>query len=157
MDDVILEIIDLFKTSLEKGVYKSVYYGENKVAAQASFPFIEVVPVNTLMEVQGTNSMMNEFTVTVNVKDTLKATLTANTDKEVVSYMQEMVQRIEKRTSGKPDSDTILGVLHDNLKLGNKVHLMNDWEIDYQVSEFDGSYLIVGSITFKAHLISLRN
>ena len=157
MDDVVLAIIDLFKTNLEKGVYLSIYYGENRVPAQADFPFVEVVPARTEMRNNGTNSMMNDFYITVNAKDTLKAFLGEDKDEEIIEYMQEMVKRIEARTDGKPDSDTILGVLHDNLKLENNVHITDDWEIDYQVSEFNGSYILVGSVSFKASLISLRS
>ena len=157
MDDVILAIIDLFKTNLEEGVYKDVYYGENRVPAEPDFPFVEVVPNRTIMRTRGTNSMMNEFSITVNIKDTLKASLTHDTDKEIVEHTQEMVKRMEARTDSIPDSDTILGILHDNLKLSNTVHLNNDWDINYQASEYNGSYILVASVQMTASLISLRS
>lgn len=159
MDTVITALRALLLTALGS-TYKDYYYGENLVPAQADFPFLEIVPVSTLMEQRGTNSMMNEFTIMINIKDTLKNFLTSDTDKEILSHMQTMVKRMEERETspdGKPKAATVLGVLHDNRQMSNTVHINNDFEIAYNVTEYGESWLLKASLTFTASKISMRS
>lgn len=156
MDEVITQLITLFSSALGSE-YKDYLYGENRLPAEADYPFLEVVPVSTLMTQRGTNSMMNEFTITVNIKDTLKNFLTSNTDKEIIAHMQEMVKRMEEReTSGKPKAATVLGVLHDNRQIGSTVHINNNFGIEYNKSEYGKSLILIGSLTFTANKITIR-
>lgn len=158
MDDVILALRTLLDGSLEADLYKAIYYGENFIPAKSEVPFVEVIPVSTNMSNHGTNSMMNEMTITIKSKDIIKNFLTANTDKEVLTHVQTMVKRMEERdANGKPKSTTILGVLHDNRKISNKVHINNIGTIDYTTESLNGSLFLTASITITANVVTLRS
>lgn len=67
--------------------------------------------------------MDNEYQVRVTIKHSLKSYLKENTNVEVLDHVQDLVEKMEGRTSGDVDSNTVLGVLHDNLKLSNTAHI----------------------------------
>jgi len=158
MDDIILALQSLLSTALST-TYKKYFYGENRVPAQAHFPFIEIVPLSTSVNVRGTGQMRNnEFAIQINIKDSLKAELTSATDKSIVAFYQRMVKRMEERDSdGVPKAATVLGVLsrdQSDLKLNSKVHINNDWEIEYGLSELGDSWITTATITFTASLLT---
>lgn len=157
MDDVILAIRALLLAELGS-TYEDYFYGENMVPAEADYPFVEVIPNNSLVTLRGTNSVNNEYGITIQIKDTLKAFETADTNKEIIAHMQEMVKRMEERdANGKPLSSTILGILQDNLQLSTTAHINNDWEIAYDTSPFAGSYVLIASLAFIVKRITLKN
>lgn len=158
MDEVITALIALLNSGLEEDVYKQVYYGINHVPAKSEMPLVEVSPVSTEMANLGTNSMQNEYSIRITIKDYLKDHLTGDTDKAVLTQFKTMVQRMEKRDAdGKPLSTTILGVLHDNRKISDKVHINNIGRIEYNEEELDGSYILGASVIITANRITLRS
>lgn len=158
MDGIILALQSLLSAALTT-TYKKYFYGENRVPAQSHFPFIEIIPLRTNIEVRGTGQMkQNTFTIKINIKDSLKKELTSNTDKIIVGFQQTMVKRMEERSSdGVPLATTVLGVLSKDdpdLTLNSTVHINNDWEIDYSLSELGESWITIASITFTAKLLT---
>jgi len=133
MDEVIDAVLALFTAeSTINSLYKKKYYGMNNIPGEHELPCIEVYPIDTSMINKGTGSMMNTYVVGVNIKDTVKASITEDTDKETVAHVKTFVQRIENRDSnGKPESATILGVLHDNRKLSNTAHIHEVSKVTY--------------------------
>jgi len=157
MDTVIEAIRALQTSSLTSGLYKYIYYGENLVPAKSELPCIEVDPVSTEMANMGTHAMMNEFTIRITTKDILKNFITENTDKSILSHKQTIVKRMEERdANGKPLSTTVLGVLSDNRKISNTVHINNIGTIEYNSEAFDGSWLVSASVLITAKLITTR-
>ena len=74
----------------------------------------------------------NVFQVQVTIKNTLKKYLKENTNVEVLDHIQDLVLKMEDRnTDGTIKSDTVLGVLHDNLKLNEKACIIDDFNITY--------------------------
>ena len=156
MDDVIMAIRALIEAGDTGNVYKKIFYGENKVPNSSIFPFVEVIPANTLVENKTTcGGIESTFDIIINIKDTLKSHITTNTDKEILSAMRDMVKKMEERDSdGTPLSTTILGILSGNLKLSSSVNINGDWNIVYDETEFNGSWITIGSITFTATLLT---
>lgn len=66
----------------------------------------------------------NEYQVRVNIKSSLKKYLQQNTNVETLDHVQDLVEKMESRTSGDIDSDTVLGVLHNNLTLTGNAHIV---------------------------------
>lgn len=69
------------------------------------------------------------------------------------------MKRIEERdTDGTIKSDTVLGVLHDNLKLikdGVRFADINDnWEVSYEESDLGESYIVQATISFTVKRIN---
>jgi len=160
VDDVLLAIKTLLETADSGNVYAHHFYGVNTVPSQSEMPFIEIKPGSTSMERRGTNSMNNEFQVVIRVVDSLKNFVTEDTNKEVVSHTQTFVKRMEERDSnGKPLASTILGVLHDNMRLNNKVTMVGISTVRYDEinNPHDGSWIIEATMVVTAKLISLRS
>ncbi len=157
MDTVIEAIRTLLASGLTSSLYKYIYYGHNNVPAKCELPCIEVAPVSTEMSNMGTHSMMNQFTIRITSKDILKNFITENTDKSILAHVQTIVKRMEERdANGKPLSTTVLGVLHDNRKLSNTVHINNIGTIEYNEEAYDGSWLISASVLITANVITTR-
>lgn len=117
MNEVILAIIALLEAKFGKQ-YKQYYFGEIRVPAHMTFPFVEVVPLASKIDNRGTGAMTdNEFRIAITVKTTLKNYL-ATSSAERMKHVQDLVKRMEERnTDGTIKDTTILGVLHDNLQL----------------------------------------
>lgn len=148
MNEIILEIISLLRTTLG-ATYKKYYFWEIRVPNQAYLPFIEVVPVWSRITNRGTWWMINnEYQVRVNIKSSLKKYLQQNTNVETLDHVQDLVEKMESRTSGDIDSDTVLGVLHNNLTLTGNAHIVWDWEITYDEIDLGESYITYASILF---------
>ena len=156
MDDVIMAIRALIEAGDTGDVYKKIFYGENKVPNGSIFPFVEVIPTNTeIVNTTTCGGINSEFTITINIKDTLKNHVTTDTNKEILSAMRDMVKKMEERDSGgTPLTTTILGMLSGNLKLSDTVNINNNWNIVYNEAEYNGSWITIGTITFTANLIS---
>jgi hypothetical protein len=155
MDNIIDELIVLLTAALGS-TYKKYFYGKNIAPEQAIFPFIEVVPVHTGVESKGTgNCRENEFSIQINIKDTVKANYTANTNKSEFTSMKSLVKRMEERESDSTfKAATVMGVLVNNLKISNKATIMGNWDIDYDDFTLDGSSIIIGSVTFTVRLLT---
>ena len=132
MNEVIEAIRNLLKTSLGS-YYKKFYYGEIRVPNSAMLPFIEVIPVGSKVTNRGTGGMINnEYSIQINVKSTLKKYLSQKTSDEILEHLKDLVERIEGRNDdGNLESNTILGVLHDNLQLSSTANINGDWDISY--------------------------
>lgn len=52
--------------------------------------------------------MNNEFQVQVNIKNTLKKYLKQDTNVETLEHIQDLVEKMEKRTNGNLDPDCIV-------------------------------------------------
>lgn len=154
MNEVILAILTLLEASLTT-TYKKYYYWEIKVPNQAFMPFIEVIPVSTNITNRGTWGMANnEFSIQINVKSSLKKYFTENTDKEILGYLQDLVEKVEDRdTNWNLKSTCILWILQDNLKLSNTVQINWDWNVVYNEINLWESYITMASITFTCQKI----
>lgn len=156
MDDIVLELLSLLETALGSE-YKKYYYGSSPIPVQAYMPFLEVDPTGTEVENKGTGGCKdNVFQITIRIKDDLKHYLKANTNNEIAEYKQKLVKRMEERnTDGTFKSDTVMGVLTENLKLGGKANIISDFVISYDdILPLDESYIIIGSVTFNVNLIT---
>ena len=155
MDGVIQQIITLLNANLTG--YTGIYYGENFVPEQAIYPFVEVIPVGTSVENIWTGGLINNtFSVRIQIKDSLKKTLNANTDRTTVQYLQNLVKRFEERDgNGDLLSTTVLGVLTNNLQLTDTVNIVGDWDVSYNnIVPLNGSYQITGSVDFTVKNIN---
>ncbi len=154
MDDIISEIITLLQTQFGSE-YKKYFYGENIIPEQAIFPFLEVVPESTSVNNRGTGGTKNnQFSVKIKIKDTIKNFLNHDTNQTQHEAMQKTVQRMEERDGGNFKSTSVLYVLANNLKLGGKANISDDWKISYDSLPFNGSYIIMSSVTFNVNLLS---
>lgn len=154
-------IITELKSALE-AVFTdyTVVYGEVLVPNDTLFPLIEVIPQTTLFNYNGTGQCSrNEFGVKIVYKNTLKKFVDNDTNISVIAHIQDAVNVMEERnaTSGMPESNTILGVLLDNLKLNNKVDILQDFLIEYNINDYGESYVVQSSITFTAKAITPYN
>ena len=159
MDEIISAIRALLAADgTIAALYKKIYYGVNPIPADSELPCIEVYPIGTQMLNLGTASMMNTYTIGVRIKDTLKAFVTNDTNKQVIDHSQDFVQRVENRDSnGKPDSGTILRVLHDNRQLSNTASIHEVSGIKYNTRELDKvSMIITAEINVTVKKISPR-
>lgn len=150
MNEVITAIISLLRANLGNN-YKKYFYGEIRIANKSYMPYIEVVPMWTRGKNRGTWWMMdNEYQIRVTIKHSLKTYLKENTNVEVLEHIQDLVERMEWRTDWEVNSDTVLGVLHDNLKLSDTAHINGDWEISYDEMELEDrqSYVVYASVLF---------
>lgn len=155
MDDIITQIVTLLSAGLTTS-YKKYFYGPNLVPESSIFPFIEVVPNRTYVVNRGTGgTKTNEFSVTINIKNTIQATMTSNTNKSEFTAMKNIVKGIEEReTNGEFKTATVLGILSSNLKLNGKANIIDDWEIVYDGFTLNGSYIMIGSVTFTVKLLT---
>lgn len=69
-----------------------------------------------------------------------------------------MVKRVENRNNdGTIKSDTVLGVLHDNLKLviseTRRADIVGDWDISYEEADLGTSYVVMATIGFTVKRI----
>lgn len=158
------EIIQAIKALLEadstiNSTYRSVFYsGKNIVPPLSSMPCLIVYPMGESMKNKGTASMINEFKVGIRVVDSVKRFLTENTDKETEGNVQSFVQRVGNRDSnGKPDSGTILRVLHDNRQLSSTAHIHEIQNVAYGSDEVTkDSLMIRADIEVVARRLSPR-
>jgi type III secretory pathway component EscR len=155
MDEVILALKAILEDELPANIFTEVYDGENLLPAQSSFPFVEVIAESEVQSERGTNSIDAEFTITIAIKDTLKAYLDQNTDRDTISYSKKMREWISSRDdNGILESDCILGILSNNLKITNTVQINRDRRVGYnEILPFDGSYVVRGFVTFTCHHI----
>ena len=158
MNEVILAIIELLKTKFG-AEYKQYYFGEIRVPAQMTFPFLEIIPLGSRIDNRGTGGMIdNEFRVGITLKTTLKNYLsTGSADR--MKHIQDLVKRMEERNvDGTIKSSTVLGVLHDNLQLevnGVKYGNINgDWDVNYDESDLGDSYILYATVTFTVKRIT---
>jgi len=135
--------------------YKKYYYGENEVPEQQILPCLEVVPNGTFIENIGTGGMVkSEYTITINIKNSVKNFYTKGAT-TIVRAMQDMVKKMEERDgSHKLKSTTVLGILHNNLKLSSSVEINGDWRIVYDKIEVRDTFIVIGSVTFTAYKIN---
>lgn len=158
MNEVVLAIINLLQAKFG-AQYKQYYFGEIRVPAQMTFPFLEVVPLSSKISNRGTGAMTdNEFRITITLKTTIKNYL-ATGPAERMKHVQDLVKRMEERnTDGTIKDTTILGVLHDNLQLEvNGVRYGNingDWEVNYEESDLGDSFLLYATVTFTVKRIN---
>ena len=157
MDDIISKIVDLMSRNLGN-TYKKYFYGENILPEQVLFPFIEVIPLTTLISNRGTGGMKdNEMNIRINIKDTAKNFFKRNTNISTVEGLQTMVKRMEERVLNDFKSTTVIGILSENLQLEAVAQIIGDWEISYEILPSDGSYIIISSVEFTVKLISPFN
>lgn len=155
MNEIITEIITLLRASLWS-TYKKYYYWEIRVPNQAFLPFIEVVPVGSRIINRWTGGMINnEFQIRVNIKNSLKKYLQQNTNVETLDHVQDLVEKMESRTNWDINSNTILWVLHDNLKLSWKANIIDNWEITYDEIDLWESYITYASVLFTVKAITV--
>jgi len=160
MHNAIQAIITLLTASLTANTYKYIYYGPNLVPALAELPCVEVIPISESMTNRGTQTMMNELTIRIVVKDSLKKFVTNDTNKSTVAHVETFIKRIGERDSakGRPDAATILGILHDNRQLTNTVHINDIGTVNYSFDKTqDGSYIIQADVEVTAQFISNRS
>lgn len=140
MDDIITAIITLLQKNLG-AQYKKYFYGEVRVPEQVYFPFIEVIPMSSKITNRGTGGMTNgEYSIILQIKSSLKKYMGGTKGNEKLDHIQDMVKRIENRNdNGTIKSDTILGVLHDNLQLviseTRRADIVGDWDISYEEAD----------------------
>jgi len=158
MNEVILAIIELLKAKFGTE-YKQYYFGEIRVPAQMTFPFLEIIPLGSRIDNRGTGGMTdNEFRVGITIKTTLKNYLSTKAAERMV-HIQDLVKRMEERNAdGTIKDNTVLGVLHDNLQLEvNEVKYGNingEWEINYDESDLGDSYILYATVTFTVKRIT---
>lgn len=155
MNEVILAIRTLLNTTLGS-IYKKIYYGEIRVPNQVDLPFLEVIPMSSSVTNRGTGGMMNnEYQIQINVKSSLKKYLKSNTNVEVLEHIQDLVKKVESRDDdGNLESNTVLGVLHDNLQLSTTANINGDWQISYGEMDLGDSYITMASILFTVKVIT---
>lgn len=119
-------------------------------------PFIEVIPLSSRIDNRGTGGLSsNEYRVQVNIKNTLKKYLKENTAVSKIDHVQDLVLKAEERDAlGNVESDTVLGVLQNNLQLSNTAHIIGEWEIRYDEIDLRESYITIASISFVVRKIS---
>ncbi len=155
MNEVITEIITLLRASLWS-TYKKYYFWEIRVPNQAFLPFIEVVPVGSRIVNRWTGGTINnEFQIRVNIKNSLKKYLQQNTNVETLDHVQDLVEKMESRTNWNINSNTILWVLHDNLRLSWNADIIDNWEITYDEIDLWESYITYASVLFTVKAITV--
>jgi len=103
---------------------------------------------------RGTGGMLSgEYSVAVSIKTSLKKYLGQKLDKEILDHIKDVVVRMEGRNDdGTLASDTVLGVLHDNLQLTisetRRADIVGDWDISYEESDLGESYIVVATVMF---------
>lgn len=158
MDDIITAIITLLQQNLG-AQYKKYFYGEVRVPEQVYFPFIEVIPMTSKITNRGTGGMTNgEYSIMLQIKTSLKKYVGGKKGNEKLDHIQDMVKRIENRNeNGTIKSDTVLGVLHDNLKLviseTRRADIVGDWDISYEEADLGESYVVMATIGFTVKRI----
>ncbi len=155
MNEIINTIRTLLSTTLTT-TYKKYYYWEIRVPSQSIMPFIEVIPISTTITNRGTWWMTNnEYQIWVSIKNTLKKYLAQNTDTEILAHVEDLVKKMEDRETNWDLKDaTVLGVLHNNLKLSDKANIMWDWNITYDEIDLWESYITVATVIFTVKVIS---
>lgn len=117
-------------------------------------PFLEVIPMGSKITNRGTGGMLSgEYSVAVSIKTSLKKYLGQKLDKEILDHIKDVVVRMEGRNDdGTLASDTVLGVLHDNLQLTisetRRADIVGDWDISYEESDLGESYIVVATVMF---------
>lgn len=97
----------------------------------------------------------NEYSIAISIKNTLKKYVKEGTNVQILEHIQDLVQKMEWReTNGDVSSNTVLGVLHDNLKLSDKANINGDWNITYDEIEYGDSYITVATILFTVKVIN---
>ena len=97
--------------------------------------------------------LSGEYSVAVSIKTTIKKFLGQKTDKEVMDHIQDCVVRMEGRNDdGTLKSDSVLGVLHDNLQLviseTRRADIVGDWDVSYEESDLGESYIVIATVMF---------
>jgi len=151
MDDILTEIKSLLTTAL--GSSYTYVYGEVKVPDDTLFPLIEIIPITTIFNRLGTGTLSdNEFEIKINYKNTLKKFIKGDTNVTTLAYLQDAVKVMEERdgTTGQPKAATILGTMLDNIRLTNNVDILQEFNIEYNINDFDGSWIAIASLTMTA-------
>jgi hypothetical protein len=108
---------------------------------------------------RGTGGMMSgEYSVAVRIKTTLKKYMGLKNNIEILDHIQDCVLRMEGREDdGTLKSDTVMGVLHDNLKLvltdTRNADIVGDWDITYEESDLGESYIVMATVLFTVKRI----
>ena len=152
MDELITEIKTLLAAAFTNF---TVVYGKVLVPDDTIFPLIEIIPQSTNFNRLGTGGLSdNIFVLKIVYKNSLKKSITQNTNKTTIAHLQDLVKIMEERTAAtlQPKSTTILGVLLDNITANNKADILREFNIEYDVTEYAGSWVVKAEMTFEALL-----
>ena len=94
-----------------------------------------------------------EYQMAISLKTTIKKYLGQKKTRDIQDHIQDSVIRMEGRnTDGTFASDSIIGILHDNLQLTisdvRRADIVGDWDVSYEESDLGESYIVVATVMF---------
>lgn len=125
--------IELLKTKLEekiKGKVKGIYIGDPTLLPESSLPCLIINPVKTDTETADNARDIHTHSMTISLVIDARQYFNATPDKMVGTIF--LMDTMEGETSaGKIDSNSIMGVLRENLTLDTNRSIGNISSIDY--------------------------
>lgn len=129
--------IDLLKTKLKEklnGLVKNFYIGDPFIFPKSTLPAIIINPNST--ETNILDNQRDEHTHFINVSLVIDAQTYFNATPDTMVGTEFLMETMEGEDSdGNISSNTILGVLRENLNLGSNRKISNISSIDYTVRQ----------------------
>ncbi len=125
--------IELLKAALElkmKGVCKAIYIGDCMLLPESSLPALIINPIKTETEIADNARDIHTHSITVSLVIDARQYFNATPDKMVGTvFLMDTMEG--ENISGAIDSNSIMGVLRENLTLDTNRNIENISTIDY--------------------------
>jgi len=149
MNELEIEIRDLMETNLTT-TFKKYYAGRVQFPPKQFLPVLMVYGTTTEVDTANLTTSRDKYLYTIKIEiiENVYSYVNEagiNADK-ILNTQQAIKLKMEDRTNGVPDSDTVLGVLRRNISGTNYLY-MNNIRIDYEEESLAGSIYFKGILT----------
>lgn len=133
MNEILAQLQTIF-TAQFGSTFKKYFIGQVKAPAQDHYPMLCIIPVRTNQKRSGTLRDDVTYTIAIEIITTLKKYLdSTNGEGNKLDTLEALVAFVEDRdSSGVLEASTVMGILTDNLSIGNKVLYTDNMIVDYE-------------------------
>lgn len=153
MNEIIAQLQTIFSAAFTT-TFKKYFIGRIAVPAQDYLPMLCIIPIKTVQKRSGTLRDDAVYTISIEVITTLKKYLdSTNGEGSKLDTLEALVAFVEDRdSSGVLEASTVMGILTDNLSIGNKVLYTDNMTIDYEQYYTKENWPCARArVTFEAH------
>lgn len=151
MNDVLDTLRTTFATAFSS-TFTTYFKGKVELIPQDNLPMLMVYPISTNQRHSGTLRDAVEYRIGVQIVVNLKKYLdNSNGDGTKLDTLDALVDLVENRdANGAALSDTIIGILNENITVGAKVLYTDDMQVEYEQYLEANTTVGKATVTFTA-------
>ena len=153
MNEIVAQLQTIFSAAFTT-TFKKYFIGRVDVPAQNLMPLLCIIPIRTVQKRSGTLRDNATYTIAVEIITTLKKYLDSTSGEgSKLDTLEALTTFVEDRdSSGVFETNTVMGILTDNLSIGNKVLYTDNMAIDYEQYYSKENWPCARvRVTFEAH------